>query len=225
MSLNPLVKHGGVDDFFQLLPPSAFMGGVDFRGCFVHWLVAPPRRRLLGARRPVSGRLGVYPSLPFGLGPSPDRTDCCDKEFLRAARVEAPSLRIIDFADDLRRLDASGAHAELFFGMSKFKKLLGRSGVPYHKREGKHRWPTRSILWLDFTVEAGGNVVRIEEKGVTKGMSLRHGTSGLRPGSTTSARAYLPSVTFLNFAQRVVPGGFFHLRDGSNVVNEPGFME
>ena len=39
--------------------------------CLFHWLVAPSRRRYLGVRHPLSGVLGVYPFLPFGLGPSP----------------------------------------------------------------------------------------------------------------------------------------------------------
>ena len=56
-------------------------------------------------------------------------------------------------------------------------------------------------------------------------MTLRHELSGLRPGSTTYARVLLSSASFLNCVQRVAPGGFRHLRNGWNVVNESGIME
>ena len=56
-------------DFLQTLSPGAYMGGVDLQDSYLHWLVAPVRRRFLGARRPLPGVLGVYLLLPFGLGP------------------------------------------------------------------------------------------------------------------------------------------------------------
>ena len=66
---NPPVQYSAMGDFLQTLSPGAYMGGVDFQDCFLHWLVAPARRRFLGVRHPLSGILGVYLFLPFGLGP------------------------------------------------------------------------------------------------------------------------------------------------------------
>ena len=58
--ISPRVNYGDMDDFLQVLPPGVFMGGVDFQDCLLHWLVSRERRRLLGVRHPVAGRLGVY---------------------------------------------------------------------------------------------------------------------------------------------------------------------
>ena len=65
----PSVKYGDIDECLQPLSPGAFMVGVDFQECFLHWLVAPECRRFPGARHPVWGLLGVYLFLHCGLGP------------------------------------------------------------------------------------------------------------------------------------------------------------
>ena len=165
-------------DFSQPLSPGAFMGGVDFQGCFLHWLVRPACRGSLGDRHPVSVSIS---SFLFGLRPSPGWNHCCVKEVLRISRAEVPSSKIIDFAGDLRMAFVSGAHGELPVDMEKFKGRLGRLGVRDHTRGGKH-W------WLGFSADTNESVVRIEEEKVAKGMSRSQGISGLRPVSTKSAR-------------------------------------
>ena len=54
--LNPPVKNGDMGAFLRLLSPGAFSGGIDSRGCFLHWLVYRARRHFLGVRNQVSGR-------------------------------------------------------------------------------------------------------------------------------------------------------------------------
>ena len=98
--LNPPVKYGDMDGFLQLLSPGDCMGGVGSQDGFLHWLVAPPRRCFLGVRHPVSGRLGVYLFLPFGLSQSPGRNDCCVRKVLGVSPVRLPRLKIIDVAED-----------------------------------------------------------------------------------------------------------------------------
>ena len=44
----------------------------------------------------MSGVLGVYLFLPFGLGPSPGRNDACEKAVLEVPRAHLPRLRIVD---------------------------------------------------------------------------------------------------------------------------------
>ena len=88
------------------------MGGVDFQDCFLCWLVSPECRRVLGARHPVSGRLGVYLFPPSGLRPSRGWNDCCVKEILRIAPLRIPSLQIIDFAGDLGLVESARPHEE-----------------------------------------------------------------------------------------------------------------
>ena len=63
---NPPVQHGATDEFLQVLTAGAYMGGGDLQDCFLHWLVAPTRRRYLGRRRSMSGTLGVYFFMPIG---------------------------------------------------------------------------------------------------------------------------------------------------------------
>ena len=68
---NPPAQFGAMGDFLKLLPPGAYIGGIDPQDCFLHWLAAPSRHRYLRVRRPVAGVLGVYLFRPFGLGPPP----------------------------------------------------------------------------------------------------------------------------------------------------------
>ena len=108
--VSPPVSDMG--DFSRLLLMGAFMGGVDFQYCILRWLVAPECRRFLCVRRPVSGRIGVYPFPPFGLGPPPSRNDYRVTEILGISRLQIPSLEIIDFVSDWRLADVAGAHDE-----------------------------------------------------------------------------------------------------------------
>ena len=106
--VDPPVTYADMDEFSQLLPPGAFMGGVGFQYCFLHWLVSPERRRFLGVRHPAASRPGAYLFLLFGSGPSPGRNDCCVKEIPRISRLQIPSLRIIDILCDLRHVESMG---------------------------------------------------------------------------------------------------------------------
>ena len=125
-----------MDDFLRTLSPGARMGGVSFQDCFLHWLVAPDRRRFLGVRRPLPGVLGVYLFLPFGLGPSPGWNDRCVKAALAVARARFPSLRIVDFGDEARLVDETGERDELARGMIGLLPLLGDMGVRYRAEDG-----------------------------------------------------------------------------------------
>ena len=102
---------------------------MDLQDSFLHWLVAAARRRSLGARRPISGRLGVYLSPPFGLGPSPGWNGRCVKAILSAARPPFPTMHIVDFVDDIRLVDKSGQRDALAVGMTGLMSLLGRMGA------------------------------------------------------------------------------------------------
>ena len=62
---NSPVQFGATVEVLSLLAQGAYMCGIDLQDCFLHGLVAPSRRRLLGVRRPVSGTLGFYLFLPF----------------------------------------------------------------------------------------------------------------------------------------------------------------
>ena len=223
--VNRPVEYGAMDGFLSLLSPGAFMGGVDLQDCFLHWPVAPAHRRFLGVRHPTTGVLGVYLFLPFGLGPSPGINDGCVKEVLSVVRSQFPSLRVIDFVDDVRLVEASGEHDALAASMTGMMSVLDRMGVRYHTKEGKRWWPTRVIPWLGFEVDMRENVVRMEESKVAKGQRLCEEVINTCSGAEMSARELLAAVSFLNFLHWVAPGGFCHLRSGWDTVNRSGIMD
>ena len=68
--------------------------------------------------------------------------------------------------------------------------------------------------WLGFEVGTQSNVVRMEERKVEKGLRPCEEIFESRPGAPMPARALLATVSYLNFLQWVVPGGFCHLRSG-----------
>ena len=138
-------------------------------------------------------------------------------------RLQIPASRIIDFVDDLRLVDSAGAHDELAGDMVAFKCLLGRFGARYRTREGKHWCSTKVIPSPGFVADTNSSVVRIGDKNLSKGMTLRQEFLGLQPDSTVAARSPLSSGSF-NFNQWIAPGGFCHLRTGWNVVNDSGIM-
>ena len=219
-----LRKAGGeaAGDFLQLLSPGAYVGGIDLQNCFLRWLVAPSRRRYLGVRHPATGVLGVYLFLPFRLGPPPGWGDTCVRAVLGAVRVNIPRLRLVDFVGDIRCAYSSGEHGELAPGMAGFMSLVDRMSARYHTEDGKWWWPTRAMPWSGFVVDTQSGVVRMEERKIENGVRLREALFGAQPGSTVPARGLLASVSFLNFLDLVVPGGFCHLRSGWDSVNESG---
>ena len=75
-----------MDGFLSMLSPGALMTGLDFQDCCLHCLTSPARRRLPGVRRPATRRLGVYLSLPCGLGPFPG-WDCSAGSRCREPRI------------------------------------------------------------------------------------------------------------------------------------------
>ena len=72
--------------------------GLDFQDCLPRLLASPASQRFVGARRPESGRLGVYLFPPFGLAPSQGWNDRCTEGVLRVASKARAPLQISDFA-------------------------------------------------------------------------------------------------------------------------------
>ena len=68
----------------------------------------------------MSGILGVYLLLLFGLDLSPRCNDKCVQAALEVARVQSPRLRLVDFVVDIRFAGASGEHDALAVGMTGF---------------------------------------------------------------------------------------------------------
>ena len=173
----------------------------------------------------MTGVLGVYLFLPFGLGPSPGWDDRCVKAILSVARSHFPATRIVVFAGDIRLVDAAGGRDALVVGASRLMSLLDQMGARYRAKEGKRWRPTRLIPWLGVEVDAHNNVVRMETRKVEKGLRLRESIFGSEPGASMQARDLLATASYLIFLQWVAPGGFRHLRSGWNAVNVSGVMD
>ena len=217
MLSNPPVQYETMGDLLRILCPGAYMGGVDPQDCFLHWMVAPSRRRYLGVRHPLTGVLGVYLFLLSGLGPFPGWNDCCVKAVLGVARPRYPEMHMVDFAEDIRLADAPGQHGALAAGVTGHMSLLGQMGARYRAKEGKRWWPTRRIPWLGFEVDTQTTSPVWKIAGSKK-------APGCVRGSSSPARGR-PRRLEMNFLRWVVPGGSCHLRSGRNAVSESGVME
>ena len=125
---NSSVQFGTRVEFLSHLSPGALEGGINLQNCFLCRLVAPFCWRLLGVRRPVSGVMGAYHFLPFGLGPSPGWDDACVKTILQVGRSRFSRLRVADFADDIRLVTKSGGRDALAADMTGAMSLFGDLG-------------------------------------------------------------------------------------------------
>ena len=76
------------------------------------------------------------------------------KELPRAVRLLRPSLRVIDFANNLRLVEEDGFRDRSFVGMARKMELPTRMGVHFHTREDRRRWSAQSIPWIDFVADA-----------------------------------------------------------------------
>ena len=110
-----------------------------------------------------------------------------------------PSLRVIDFAGDLRLVEEDGARGRLFASMVRIMELLAQIGVRFHTRGGKRWWLTQSIPWLGFVVNAERGVVGIDAGKRQKGVALCDAVVSLPPCLTISARTVLSTRAFLDF--------------------------
>ena len=123
----PDVHYGTMDSFLEKLKPRAYMAGLDFQDCFLHWKVHRDSRRWLGLRHPITGRLGVFLFVPFGLGPAPGINDRNVAEVVRVCKRQTMDLEVVAFVDDLRLfncgpfLPLAGSYS---FSCKKGKKMV-----------------------------------------------------------------------------------------------------
>ena len=218
--VDPPVKYGDMDNCSRLLYPRASVGGVDFQDCFLRWLVSPARRRFLGVRRPVSGRLSVYSFLPFGLGLSPGWNGCCVMEILRISRLK--TLSILRTIWDWWVPRVPMTNYPLIWWPSSVRLVIAapastRARVSIGGPEKRFRG------WAFWRIPI--TVVRIEDEKLSKCMTLRREIFRLQPDSSVSARSLLYAVSFLDVIQWIVPCCFCHLRRGRTVVNDSGINE
>ena len=121
--------------------------------------------------------------LPFGLEPSPGINKGFVKALLEIVCAHCPSLKIVDFVDDISLVDACGELDALAASMTNMLAILERMGVRYHTKGGKRWWPTRLIPWLGFEVDTKSNAVRLEERKVERGLRLREEIFSVHPGA------------------------------------------
>ena len=208
----PPVAYGSIDSFLSSLKPSAWMAGLDLKDCFFHWPIHPSCRHLLGVRHPVSGRLGSYLFLPFGLGPSPGINDRNVKELIRVVVSHTPGALISDFVDDLRLSHSSGTRAGAERVLSSAISCLTALGVQIHSKPGKLILPTTRIPWIGFVIDTGRMCVSVDSDKIAKGVAVASGLlSRAESGSPINARDLASAAGFLSFLAPVVPGAGAHL--------------
>ena len=175
----PEVNYGTLDSFIEHLKPRAFMAGLDFQDCFLHWKVHKDSRRWLGLRHPSTGRLGVFLFVPFGLGPAPGINDRNVGEVIRVAKSHTKDVHVVAFVDDLRLYNqCESALSELddknllTFRLLEFKDLCEQMGMSVHEKPGKLIWPTQLISWVGWEVDSVKMTVDMTEAKAEKGLRL-----------------------------------------------------
>ena len=144
--------------------------------------MAPSRRRLLGVRHPVSGLLGVYLFLPFGLGPHPGCNDAREKALFKFARSRFLRLRVVDFVGDRRLVETGGGHDALSAEKTGAKSLLGDMGAKYNTTEGEGLWLTRPISRLGFELDTHLGAAKLGSVGCRRACFWGGGIFGALPG-------------------------------------------
>ena len=168
---------------------------------------------------PVSGRLNVFLFLTSGIGLSPGGFDLCAAEVLRAEDAIRPPMRTIDFADDLGLVESRGGRNQLHIVMAWLADFSSEPGVRFHAEGSGRRWTYRGIFRSGFTASIADMGVDLEEIHRRKGSAARGRSVELKPDAAVS------TWFFLNFVQRLTPGGFCYLRSGKGIANACGSLE
>jgi hypothetical protein len=161
------------------MKPRSFMAGLDFQDCFFHWKVHADSRRWLGLRHPITGCLGVFLFVPFGLGPAPGINDRNVAEVIRVAKNHVSEVEVTAFVDDLRLFNPSALELSeaddcklLTLKLLEFKDICEVMGMSVHSKPGKLIWPTQSISWLGWEVSSVTMKITMQPEKITKGITL-----------------------------------------------------
>ena len=205
----PEVNYGTMDSFLKLMKPRSFMAGLDFQDCFFHWKVHPESRRWLGLRHPISGNLGVFLFVPFGLGAAPGINDRNVAEVIRVAREHVGDINVTAFVDDLRlfnptslALDESSDHIVMTHKLIHFKEVCEELGMSVHKTwQVDLAIPVHNMAGLGYLVSHHVDHHATREGG-------ERDQSGIRPAPSVSPRRTDESQRsdvhgFLNFIAAV----------------------
>ena len=171
------------------------MVGLDFQDCFLHWPIHRSSRRRLGIRHPVTGRLGVFLFLAFGLGPAPGINDRNIAEAVRAALTIIPGLNTDTFVDDLRLTNDHSTFSNadedrdiLLLRLCELKSVLEQMGFQIHHKAGKIIHPTQRIDWIGWLVASDLMLVILTDAKAAKG--AHDSQALLRPQLKTSCRSW-----------------------------------
>ena len=217
------VFYGTMDQWLEMIYPGAWMAGIDFVDCFLHWMVHPSQRRLLGLRHPLTGTLGCYCFLPFGVGPCPGMNDWFVKRILRLVRLRFPSAAIIDFVDDLRLTKVrNGLREEVESLHRNVRDFLEDLGCVIHSKEGKWIPPTQRIGWLGHDVDSLNMLLQVQEAKRAKCRSILEAMIQGRASGDLRVKTVASCVGLMNFVALCVPGGLSHMRPWWNCINDTG---
>ena len=208
----PPVNYGTMDGFISRLKPRQYMAGLDFQDCFLHWPIHWSCRRRLGLRHPITGQLGVFLYLAFGLGPAPGINDRNVGEAVRAAMTIIPGLNNDTFVDDLRLTNEHASFSSededrvlLHYRLCELKSVLELMGFRIHHKAGKFIFPTQRIDWIGWLVASDLMLVIMTDSKAAKGA---HDSQALLAAAesrgTASAKDLMSFLGFLNFIAQVI---------------------
>ena len=201
----PDVHYGTMDDFLAKMRPRGYMAGLDFKDCFLHWLVHSSSRRKLGVRHPITSQLGVFLFLPFGLSPAPGINDRNVGEVIRVCENAVRGVAVVAFVDDLRLFNIQADSPEedkatLTARLWEFKDKCEALGLLVHEKPGKLIWPSTSIEWLGWHIDSLDMVITMTIQKAEKGIALCDALAEMfRQSQAPLAKQLTEFLGFLNF--------------------------
>ena len=110
---------------------------------------------------------------------------------LRLAKRVRPSLRVVDFAVDLKLVEDAGGRTRLFVGMARFIAALSLLIAHFRAKPSKRWCPSQTTPWIKFEVDAKSMRVRLEVGMREKGISLFIRSAAAPTGGDYLAREIL----------------------------------
>ena len=217
------VRYGTMDAWLRVLYPGAWMAGLDLMDCFLTWPVHPSQRRLLGIRHPITGVLGCYLFMPFGVGPCPGVNDWCMKHLLDIVQRCIDDVTILDFVDDLRLVKTAGRHrGDLAITQYQVSHLLEKLGARVHTKPKKWIPPTQRIGWIGHDVDTQKMTILVQPEKREKCTTLLEQVLQDDSKNVLRAKTLASCVGILNFVAICAPGGTSHLRSWWDSINSAG---
>ena len=151
------VKYPSVDHALQAAHAGGYVAKRDWEASFHHVRLTEQSRKYTGFRHPVSGRVGRFKVLPFGISQCPGRFWDIANEFMRIAAEELArrgllGVSLVGYVDDL--LIMALTHAEIVAAFACLDELGEELGVSWKpaKDEGQKE-PLQRVTFVGIAID------------------------------------------------------------------------